>query len=268
MYDHLGGGSSDAVYGTDGAQAFADRARECVKAGFTAVKVLAVPMGNGLPSHSQLAGAEAAMGSVRDAVGDDVEVMVDFHGRTSPAAAIQYARVLAPYRPWFIEEPCQPENVDAMLEVTRAVGVPVATGERLFSRYEVRELLQKRVCAVLQTDVCHAGGITELRKIAAMAAAYDVEMAPHNPLGPIATAVNIHLGMSVSNFLVQEVMRADVPWRDDVVSGGLEVVDGHALPPTRPGIGIEVDEVAAARHPYVPEPRLASRDALGAVVNW
>jgi hypothetical protein len=90
--------------------------------------------------------------------------MVDFHGRTSPAAAIQYARVLAPYRPWFIEEPCQPENIDAMLEVTRAVGIPVATGERLYSRYEVRELLEKRVCAVLQTDGCHAGGITELRR--------------------------------------------------------------------------------------------------------
>ncbi len=268
LYDHLGGGSSEAVYGTDGPTAFADRARECVKAGFTAVKVLAVPMGNGLPSNAQLAASEAAMGAIRHAVGDDVEIMVDFHGRTTPAAAIQFARVLAPFRPWFIEEPCQPENIDAMLEVTRAVSVPVATGERLCSRYEVRQVLEKRVCAVLQTDVCHAGGVSELRKIAAMASAYDVQMAPHNPLGPIATAVNIHLGLSLSNFLVQEVMRADVPWRDDVVSAALDVVDGHVLPPTRPGIGIEVDERAASRHPYVPEPRLANHDALGAVMDW
>ncbi len=268
LYDHLGGGSADAVYGTNGATAFAERAEECVKAGFTAVKVLAVPMGNGLPSNAQLAASEAAMGAIRDQVGDDVEIMVDFHGRTTPAAAIQYARVLAPFRPWFIEEPCQPENIDAMLEVTRAVSVPVATGERLFSRYEVRQVLEKRVCAVLQSDVCHAGGVSELRKIAAMASAYDVQMAPHNPLGPVATAVNIHLGLSLSNFLVQEVMRADVPWRDEVVSDALEVVDGHVLPPTRPGIGIEVDERAAARHPYVPEPRLANQDALGAVVDW
>jgi galactonate dehydratase len=268
LYDHLGGGDSKAVYDDATPAAFADRARESVGEGFTALKILAVPPARPLEGNRWLRHAESLMGAVRDAVGDDIEVMVDLHGRTTPAAAIQVGLVLAPFRPWFLEEPVQPGNVDALVEVARAVPVPIATGERLVTRWEFVELLAKRGCAVVQPDVCHCGGIAELRRIAAMAETAFVGVAPHNPLGPIATAVNVHVALAMPNFLIQEVMRADVPWRDDVVDAPLQIVDGHVLPPTRPGIGVAVDEAAAAKHPYRTEPEARAFLEDGAVGDW
>jgi galactonate dehydratase len=208
------------------------------------------------------------MGAVREAVGDDVDVMVDLHGRTTPAMAIQYGHALSEYRPWFLEEPCQPENVDAMVEVARALPIPIATGERLVTRFQFRELLEKRACAVIQPDVCHCGGVSEIKKIAAMAETYYVSMAPHNPLGPIATMVNIHIGFSTPTFLIQEVMRLDVPWRNDVVDAELPMEEGHVSAPRRPGIGIEVNEKEAAKHPYQPEPKVRLFHPDGSVADW
>jgi galactonate dehydratase len=268
LYDHLGGGEADAVYNEASEETFAERARASVAAGFRVLKVLAVPPGRALESSAKLREAEALMGAVRDAVGDDVEVIVDFHGRTTPAMAIQYARVLEPMRPWFIEEPCQPENIEALAEVAHTLSIPIATGERLVGRDEFRGILERRACAILQPDVCHCGGISEIKRIAAMAESYVMPIAPHNPLGPIATAANIHVAFSTPNFLIQEVMRADVPWRDEVVTTPLQVVDGHVELPLAPGLGIEVDEDAAAMHPYVPEHDMRVYHADGAVGDW
>ena len=268
LYDHLGGGDSTAVYDEATPEAFAERARASVADGFTALKILAVPPSRPLEGAAAVRQAESLMGAVRDAVGDDVDVMVDLHGRTTPAAAIQFGHALAPYRPWFLEEPVQPGNVDALVEVARALPIPIATGERLVTRWEFREVLEKRACAVIQPDVCHCGGVAELRRIAAHAETCFVSVAPHNPLGPIATAVNVHVALSMPNFLIQEVMRSDVPWRDEVVDAPLEIADGHVLPPIRPGIGVEVDEEAAARYPYAPElPARVFYDD-GAVGDW
>lgn len=268
MYDHLGGGSSDAVYNEATAESFADRARASVNDGFTAFKILAVPRTFMLDSANVIHDAVRLMQAVRQAVGSDIDVMIDLHGRTTPAMAIQYGHALAPYRPWFLEEPCPPENVDAMVEVARALPIPVATGERLISRYEFRELLEKRACSVIQPDVCHCGGVTEIKKIAAMAETYYVSMAPHNPLGPLATMVNIHVGFSTSNFLIQEVMRSDVPWRYDVVDDELDIRGGYIYPPTRPGIGIEINEKEAAKHPYQPEIEMRYFHPDGSVADW
>lgn len=268
MYDHLGGGAREAVYEEATVEAFADRARRSVADGFTALKILPVPIGRPIEGFARLRDAEALMGAVRDAVGPEVDVMVDLHGRTTPAMAITYGQALAPHRPWFLEEPCPPENVDAMVEVARALPIPIATGERLVTRFQFRELFEKRACAIVQPDVCHCGGISELKRIAAMGDTYYISVAPHNPLGPIATAVNVHFAISTPNFLIQEVMRSDVPWRNEVVDGGVEIVDGHVAAPTRPGIGVEVDEAAAAAHPYSPEPSLDAFHADGAVADW
>jgi galactonate dehydratase len=268
LYDHLGGGESSAVYDDATPESFAERARASVADGFTALKILAVPPSRSLEGAASLRQAEALMGAVRDEVGDAVDVMVDLHGRTTAAAAIQYGLALAPFRPWFLEEPVQPGNVDALVEVARALPIPVATGERLVTRWEFREVLEKRACAVIQPDVCHCGGVAELRRIAAHAETHYIGVAPHNPLGPIATAVNIHLALAMPNFLIQEVMRADVPWRDEVVDAPLEIVDGHILPPGRSGIGVEVDEGAAAAHPYRPEPVTRAFQPDGAVADW
>jgi galactonate dehydratase len=268
MYDHLGGGDSEAVYNEATAEKFAEQARSSVESGFTAIKILAVPRSQMLEGAAAIGEAVTLMGAVREAVGDNVDVMVDLHGRTTPAMAIQYGRALADYRPWFLEEPCQPENVDAMVEVARALPIPIATGERLVTRFEFRELLEKRACSVIQPDVCHCGGISEIKKIAAMAETYYIPVAPHNPLGPVATMVNIQFGFSTPNFLIQEVMRHDVPWREDVVDIELRLDGGFVSLPRRPGIGIEVNEKEAAKHPYRPEIKMRYFHPDGSVADW
>src|SRR3954454_2445028 len=165
LYDHLGGGSPDDVYGAHDPQRFAELAAASVAGGFDAVKVLAVPVGGALASGSGLRSAEAVMAAVRDAVGPDVEVMVDFHGRTSAAGAVAYAAVLAPYRPWFIEEPTPPGGLDGLAHVVDRVDVPVATGERLVGRRAFGELFDRRLVQVAQPDICHCGGYTEMSAI-------------------------------------------------------------------------------------------------------
>jgi galactonate dehydratase len=268
LYDHLGGGDSTAVYEDMDRGAFAERAQASIDDGFTALKILPVPPSAPLDSNESIRKAVELTQAVRDAVGPNIDVMVDFHGRTTPAMAIQYAHALREYQPWFLEEPCQPGNVEAIMEVARAVRIPIATGERLVTRWEFRELLEKRACAVIQPDVCHCGGVAELRRIAAMAETYDISVAPHNPLGPIATAVNLHVSAAIPNFLIQELMRADVPWRADIVDQPLVITGGYADVPQSPGIGISVDEGAAAAHPYAPEPELRVFHDDGAVADW
>jgi galactonate dehydratase len=269
MYDHLGGGQMEALYLQDTAQQMAERARESVAAGYTALKVLVVPKTLPLEGSAPLRHAETLMAAIREAVGPDVDVMVDLHARTTPAMAIQYGEVLRPFRPFFLEEPCPPENVGGMAEVTRALpGIPIATGERLVTRWGFRELLERRACAVIQPDLCHCGGLWEARKIAAMAETYYVSVAPHNPLGPVATAAAIHFALATPNWLIQEAIRADVPWRDAVVGGGLPVVQGYILPPTAPGLGVSVDEQEAARHPFAQEVLMQWWHQDGAVADW
>ena len=269
MYDHLGGNQMEALYLQDTAVQMAERARESVAAGYTALKVLVVPKTLPLDGSAPLRHAETLMAAIREAVGPDVDVMVDLHARTTPAMAIQYGEVLRPFRPFFLEEPCPPENVGGMAEVTRALpGIPIATGERLVTRWGFRELLERRACAVIQPDLCHCGGLWEARKIAAMAETYYVSVAPHNPLGPVATSAAIHFALATPNWLIQEAIRADVPWRNAVVGGGLPVVQGHILPPTAPGLGVSVDEQEAARHPFEQEVLMQWWHQDGAVADW
>jgi galactonate dehydratase len=208
------------------------------------------------------------MKAIREAVGEEVDILVDLHGRTTPAMAIQYGLALAPYRPYFIEEPCPSENVDGMAQVARALPIPVATGERLVTRFAFRELLEKGACAVVQPDLCHCGGLWEARKIAAMAETYYVAIAPHNPLGPIATAANMHFGFATPNFLIQEAVRSDVPWRDEVVVNPVKPVKGQLSLPTGVGLGVEVNEEEARKHPYQQEVLMQSYHPDGSVADW
>ncbi len=269
MYDHLGGGEMSALYLQDTAEQMAERAHESVSNGYTAVKVLVVPKTLPLDGAAPLRRADTLMTAIRAAVGPDIDIMIDLHARTTPAMAIQYGQMLQPYRPFFLEEPCPPENVAGIAEVSAALtGIPVATGERLVTRWGFRELLERRACAVIQPDLCHCGGLWEARKIAAMAEIYYVSVAPHNPLGPIATAAAIHFALATPNWLIQEAIRSDVPWRDAVVGGGLPVRDGYILPPARPGLGIEVDEEEAVKHPFEQEVLMQWWHADGSVADW
>lgn len=269
MYDHLGGGEMVSLYQSiDDANAMAEKARQSVADGYTAIKVLVVPRTEPLEGYKSLRHAASLMEAIRTAVGDDIDIMVDFHGRTTPDMAIQYAKALAPFRPFFIEEPCLPENAKGMAKVARAVDIPVATGERLVTRYAFRELLEAGACAVIQPDLCHVGGLWEARKLAAMAETYYVSVAPHNPLGPLATAASIQFAASTPNWLIQESIRSDVPWRNDVVSDPVIVKDGYVVPGERPGLGVEVNEREAAKHPYEPEKLVRYWHGDGAVADW
>ncbi|GIV85427.1 MAG: galactonate dehydratase [Candidatus Roseilinea sp.] len=273
MYTHLGGGDMRAVYETQYSadpQPFIDLALEVVARGYTAVKVLITPPTETLNSIAAYRYAERMMAAIREAVGEGVDIMIDCHGRHSVANAIEFCRVLAPYRPLFIEEPVPPENVDALAEVRRASPVPIATGERRVTRFEFRELFEKQACHVIQPDLCHCGGLWEAKKIAAMAEAYYIGVAPHNPLGPVANAAALHFALSTPNFLIQEDMLTDVPWRFDVVKHTLRTENGYWLPTDAPGLGIEVDEEAAKKHPFKQEIIHATtvRAHDGAILDW
>jgi galactonate dehydratase len=269
MYTHLGGGEMSAVYESFDASRVIELALEVVARGYTAVKVVFVPYSEplmGAPYAKKLA---AVMGRLREAVGDRVDIMVDFHGRTYPAVAIEYIDAIAEYRPYFCEEPVPPENIDALVEVRRAVRVPIATGERLATRHQFREVLEKRAAHVIQPDLCHCGGLLEAKKISAMAEAYYVGVAPHNPLGPIANAAALHFALSTPNFLIQEDMLADVPWRWEVVESSLRTENGYWLPSDAPGLGVRVNEAEAARHPFRQEVlQSAVYAGDGAVLDW
>lgn len=273
MYTHLGGGDMRAVYESqrsDDSRIFVDRALEVVEKGYSAVKVLITPPTEPLNSIAAYRYAEKMMAALREAVGEGVDIMIDCHGRHSLGNAIEFCRILAPYRPYFIEEPVPPDNVDVLLEVRRASPVPIATGERLVTRYQFREVIEKQACHVIQPDLCHCGGLWEAKKIAAMAEVYTMGVAPHNPLGPVANAAALHFDLSTPNFLIQEDMLTDVPWRWEVVRHSLKTENGYWLPTDVPGLGIEVDETAAAKHPFKQEVLHSTTIRAGdnAILDW
>lgn len=273
MYTHLGGGDMRAVYESQYSadpQVFVDRALEVISRGYNAVKVLITPPTESLNSIAAYQYTDRMMAALREAVGDQVDIMVDCHGRHFPANAIEFCRVLAPYKPYFVEEPVPPENVDAMAEVRKASPVPIATGERIVTRFGFRELFEKQACHIIQPDLCHCGGLWEAKKIAAMAETYYMGVAPHNPLGPVANAAALHFALSTPNFLIQEDMLTDVPWRWEVVQHSLKTENGHWLVADAPGLGIEINESAAAKHPFQQEVihAITTRAHDNAILDW
>ena len=270
MYTHLGGGDMRAVYETFDVEPLIDLARRVVAKGYTAIKVVFVPYSEPLEGIPKIKRFALLMDKLRTAIGESVDIMIDFHGRTYPGMAIQYINAVEEFRPYFCEEPVPPENVEALVEVTRAVRVPIATGERLVGRGQFRPILEQRACHVIQPDLCHCGGLWEAKKIAATAETYQIGVAPHNPLGPVANAVALHFALSTPNFLIQEDMLTDVPWRWEVVNSSLQTKEGYWLPTTQPGLGIEVNEENAKKHPFQQEvmhPTMI-RAADGAILDW
>jgi galactonate dehydratase len=270
MYTHLGGGNMKAVYQTFDPQPLIDLAHEVVARGYTALKVVFVPYSEPLMGRQYVRQFASMFEKLRLAVGDHIDIMIDFHGRTSPAMAIQYIHAIEEFSPYFCEEPVPPENIPAMRQVREAVRSPIATGERLVSRFEFRELCEQQACHIVQPDLCHCGGLLEAKKIAAAAETYYMGVAPHNPLGPVANAAALHFALSTPNFLIQEDMLTDVPWRWDVVKHGLKMENGYWVKAEAPGLGIEVNEAEAAKHPFEQDTFAASvaRAADGAILDW
>jgi galactonate dehydratase len=188
--------------------------------------------------------------ALRQRVGPGVDIGVDFHGSVQPTTAISLMKALEPYRPWFYEEVVQALNIEVMAELAKKTHIPLATGERIFTKWGFKDILEKRAAVILQPDICYAGGITELRVIAGMAEAYYAPIAPHNPNGPCSLAASLQIAASIPNFLVQE--RGDT--EHDLLAKPLPpVVNGHRGLPTEPGLGITIDENKL--HNQVGEPR-------------
>ena len=209
--------------------------------------------------------AAETFAGLRQAMGKDIDIAIDFHGAISPATAKLLIKAYEPYQPMFIEEPCQAQNHDVMAEIARGTFLPIATGERVFTKWGFREVLEKKAATVLQPDLCHAGGITEVRLIAGMAEAYYADIAPHNPLGPISLAAGVQLSASIPNFLCQE----QVSLGEGYLKQPFRVSDGFLELPKGPGLGIELDENAMAdkighdwRNPEAYDPEDSS------VVDW
>jgi len=270
IYQLLGGAVRERIrvyahVGGESAEAYAASARKAIERGFTAVKTCPFGAARFVEGPAFVEQAVARVAALREAVGKSVDIGLDFHGRVGPAMAIQLAKALEPLSPMFIEEPCLPENVDAMATVARSTSVPIATGERLFTKWGFREVLEKQAAAILQPDLSHAGGILEVRKIAAMAEAYYAAIAPHCPLGPISLAAGLQVDACTPNFLCQE----QVSLGEGYLKQPFVVKDGYVDVPAGPGLGIEVDEAAVAEKRYDGSwetPRLWHED--GSVADW
>jgi galactonate dehydratase len=272
LYCHLGGGKMEDFYCTDPSDAprFADLARKSVEEGFTAMKTMAVPSTMPLEGLQPVRYAEACVKSMRDAIGDSIDLMVDCHARPSPRMGHLFAKALEPYNLYWLEEICWPEAYVDMADIQRAVKTPIATGERIIGVSAFRDILHARAASVIQPDITHCGGLTEARRIAALAEAYRVSMAPHNPQGPVSTAASLEFGFATPSYIICETVHSDVPWRSDVVSEGFTVEKkGRTVrPSTRPGLGIEINEAEVKKHPFQQEEVLRVFHKDGSVGDW
>ncbi|HEU0124573.1 MAG TPA: galactonate dehydratase [Bryobacteraceae bacterium] len=205
--------------------------------------------------------------ALRDKVGSGVDIGVEFHGAIQPPTAMSLMKAIEPYHPWFYEEIAQALNVDVMAEMAKKTHIPIATGERIFTKWGFKEILEKRAATILQPDICYAGGITELKIIAGMAEAYYTPLAPHNPQGPCSLAASLQIGASIPNFLIQE--RGDNEYADLLAKPLPPVVNGFRPLLTDPGLGITIDEnklMAQVGEPRPYRPQYDEDD--GSVVDW
>jgi galactonate dehydratase len=271
VYTHLGMGDMRAVYETDSIAPLVERAREVVENGYRAFKAVFVPYTHYHAPLPEVDKVARMMDAMRSAVGDEIEIMVDFHGRPASAgAALAYIDAVTPGRPMFIEEPVQPGDFQSLANLARRTNVPLATGERLIDRTEFDALFATGAIDIVQPDICHCGGLLEAKKIAARAETLGIGVAPHNPLGPIAGVAALHFAVSTPNHVIQEEMVGAVPWYFDVVQGPIRRVDGFWQVPDAPGLGIVVDEAECAKHPYQQEVLHTQNAVLadGTIVDW
>lgn len=268
MYTHI---KATAIQGGNSVEEMVNIAKERVAQGYTALKYSIIPPINLIENPENTLEHIERFAAVRKAIGNAVDLAIDFHGRVTPANAQRFIELLKPYMPMFVEEPCLPENVDSMVNIARSTTVPIAAGERLFGKYAYRELIEKQAVSVIQPDICHVGGIFEGRKLAAMAENYYMSVAPHNPLGPISLAACLQLDACIPNFLVQEhpVTPDGAELGHGFITEPFVIKDGYIDTPTKPGLGIELDEKAMREREYDGKwttPRQYYED--GSIAEW
>ncbi len=258
VYELLGGPCRDRVrvYQNPGGRTpeeMAERSLALIeKYGYTALKVGPNPPNyQALPWSQVVTAAVQRVEAVRRAVGPVIDVAVDPHATIfEPVRALEMANALAPLRPMFFEEPLRPENIDALTKLKERLPIPLATGEMLYTKWQFRDLLFRNGADIIQPDICCAGGLMECKKIAALAESCYVSVAPHNPMGPVATAVNVHLAAAIPNFLILEYHPDDESPRKDIVKEPIKLTAGYLELPTKPGLGIELNFDALERFPF------------------
>lgn len=232
----------------------AQRAADYVKQGFTAVKIDPIrPYSAFDPrqlSLEAMANAERVVEKIREAVGNKCDILIGTHGQMTTSGAIRLARRLEKFDPLWFEEPVPPENVDELGQVARSTRIPIATGERLTTKYEFSEILAKHAASILQMALGRVGGILEAKKIAGMAEAHYAQIAPHLYCGPIEGAANIQIDTCSPNFLIQESIETWGGFHSQILKEPIRWEDGFVIPPTKPGLGVELNEKVAATHPY------------------
>ena len=259
VYRLLGGRVRDRVRVYQGCtgptpEAAAEKALALVEEyGYTAFKMSPFPPDDHLrPWNEVLREGPRHMAAVREAVGDDVDIGLDVHAKVlEPMRALELARAVEPYNPFFFEEPIRPEGIREMAWLRRRSPIPIATGEALYAKFQFNDLVRQQAADIIQPDVCVCGGLMEMKKIAAIAEGHDVVVAPHNPMGPLAGAINLHFAASTTNFLTLEYRAHDKGrWRE-LVKDPWVPVDGHLAIPDTPGWGLEIDEDALDGYPAI-----------------
>jgi galactonate dehydratase len=255
IYPDLSKGQTDAVYWN--AEDSAQRAADYVKQGFTAIKFdPAAPYSAFDPRQPSLESMELCVKFcklIREAVGTKADMLFGTHGQFTTAGAIRFAKKIEPYDPLWFEEPTPPEKPEEMALVARATSIPVATGERLTTKYEFARVLEHRAAGILQMALGRVGGLMEAKKIAAMAETYYAQIAPHLYAGPVEGAANIHFAATLPNFLILESIERWGGFHAQILKKPIQVDQGYVIPPSEPGLGIELDEEVARAHPYVGE---------------
>jgi galactonate dehydratase len=269
VYTLLGGACRDKIRvyangwygGAKTPEALAEKARQVIARGFTALKFDPLP-GPWRTYVSKDIERQAIRNvqAVREAVGPEVDILVEMHRRLAPMHAIKIARAIEPYQPFWYEEPVLAENLEALAAAKRAINIPVVTGEELYTKFEFREVFEKQAADIINPDVCNVGGILELKEIAAMAEPYFVVVSPHNYNSTtVGLAATLQVSACIPNFLITEYFVNLEPFGKSIAVRPFEVVNGYIQLPDTPGLGLELDEAALARHPYQPFPPRAHR---------
>ena len=233
--------------------------------GFTAIKTFLPFSGDG-KAVSAAKTLEAHFAALRDALGDGYEIAIDLHARIlEPSTALMFIKAIEPMRPFFVEEPLRPENIGALAALKAKMSAPLATGECLYTKYEFNDLIMAGAADLLQPDLSICGGFTEGRKIAAMAEANYIEIAPHHPISPLFTWICVHYALSIPNFKILEFQNDHTPGREGLISEVVDVKGGYIAAPEKPGWGVELNEDFILAHPYKPWKRPFAKNHDGAI---
>jgi L-alanine-DL-glutamate epimerase-like enolase superfamily enzyme len=277
VYELLGGRTRDKVVcyphngGRHRIEELVESCRRTYEAGWKFVRWgLCDPAGQDVlePSRAVRFGIEQVK-AVREALGDDLEILVDVHTRLDPPASIEFCKGVEPYRPFFIEDPLRSENTASLRLIRQQTSVPIAVGEQFDSKWKFREVIEEDLLDYCRVDICIAGGLTEARKIAGWCETHYIHLAPHNPLGPVSTAACLHLCLASSLVGVQELPRPPMSTLTELFPVQVPFENGYLLPPERPGLGIEFNEDALGDvQPPAPGPPSGFRRDDGSYANW